>query len=385
MSRAFLVFDDGAIFEGTSWAATGETFGEAIFSTGMTGYQETLTDPSYHKQIVIMTAPHIGNTGMNETDMESNQIWVSGFVVRNPTPRTSNWRSQNSLEAALIGSHIVGIQGVDTRAITRHLRDRGAMRVGIFSGTQYTREEMVIKVRATSSMSGAFLASDVTTREKYVVSPPPGTPTKFRVAALDLGIKNATPRSMSERGMEVTVFPLGSSAQEIKSMNPDGLFISNGPGDPATMTQVVELVREFLLDEIPIFGICFGHQILGRALGFATYKLPFGHHGINQPVKNLRTSRIEITAHNHGFAVEAPLGANFTTVFGAGFVSHICLNDGVIEGLELLERPAFSVQYHPESAAGPHDAAYLFDHFATLMTKARVQMSRENLPKENHA
>ncbi len=385
MSRAFLVFDDGAIFEGTSWAATGETFGEAIFSTGMTGYQETLTDPSYHKQIVIMTAPHIGNTGMNETDMESNQIWVSGFVVRNPTPRTSNWRSQYSLEAALIGSHIVGIQGVDTRAITRHLRDRGAMRVGIFSGTQYTREEMVIKVRATSSMAGAFLASDVTTKEKYIVSPAPGTPTKFRVAALDLGIKNATPRSMSERGMEVTVFPLGSSAQEIKSMNPDGLFISNGPGDPATMTQVVELVREFLLDEIPVFGICFGHQILGRALGFATYKLPFGHHGINQPVKNLRSGRIEITAHNHGFAVEAPLGTNFTTVFGAGFVSHICLNDGVVEGLELLERPAFSVQYHPESAAGPHDATYLFDHFATLMTKARVQMSRENLHKENHA
>jgi carbamoyl-phosphate synthase small subunit len=234
-------------------------------------------------------------------------------------------------------------------------------------------------------MAGAFLASDVTTQHKYVVAPPAGTPVKFRVAALDLGIKNATPRSMSERGMEVTVFPLGSSTEELMSMEPDGLFISNGPGDPATMTQVVELVREFLLDEIPVFGICFGHQILGRALGFDTYKLPFGHHGINQPVKNLQTGKIEITAHNHGFAVEAPLGTNFTTVFGAGFVSHICLNDGVVEGLELLERPAFSVQYHPESAAGPHDAVYLFDHFATLMTKAKVQSPKENMARENHA
>jgi len=385
MSRAFLVLDDGAIFEGESWGKTGETFGEAVFSTGMTGYQETLTDPSYHKQIVIMTAPHIGNTGMNDLDMESEKIWVAGFVVRNPSPRPSNWRSQYSLEDALVSAGIVGIQGVDTRAITRHLRDRGAMRVGIFSGKGYSREEMVIKVRATTAMTGAYIAGEVTTLEPYIVHPPKGVPTKFRVAALDLGIKRATPRSMSERGMEVTVFPLGTGAAEIKASKPDGLFISNGPGDPAAMTDVVALVRDFLLDEIPVFGICFGHQILGRALGFATYKLRFGHRGINQPVKNLRTGKVEITAHNHGFAVEAPVDSNFTTVFGAGYVSHICLNDGVIEGLELLERPAFSVQYHPESAAGPHDAAYLFDHFAEMMAKYQITQANASKLKVTNA
>ena len=370
--KAFLVLDDGTIFEGKSWAATGETFGEAVFSTGMTGYQETLTDPSYHKQIVIMTAPHIGNTGMNNFDMESDRIWVSGFVVRNPSPRVSNWRSENSLEDALIQAGVVGISGVDTRAITRHLRDRGAMRVGIFSGTSLTRDEMVIKVRSQSSMSGAFLAKDVTTPKAYVVPVAPGIEKKFTVAALDLGIKNATPRSMSERGMEVHVLPMDASVADIEAIAPDGLFISNGPGDPATMDAIVEVVRHFLLEGLPVFGICFGHQILGRALGFETYKLPFGHRGINQPVKNLRTSKIEITAHNHGFAVAVPTDSNFTTVFGAGYVSHVCLNDGVVEGLELLERPAFSVQYHPESAAGPHDAVYLFDHFADLMTQAKV-------------
>ncbi len=370
--KAFLVLDDGTIFKGKSWAATGETFGEAVFSTGMTGYQETLTDPSYHKQIVIMTAPHIGNTGMNNFDMESDRIWVSGFVVRNPSPRVSNWRSENSLEDALIQAGVVGISGVDTRAITRHLRDRGAMRVGIFSGTSLMRDEMVIKVRSQSSMAGAFLAKDVTTPKSYVVSVAPGVEKKFTVAALDLGIKNATPRSMSERGMEVHVLPMDASVADIEAISPDGLFISNGPGDPATMDAIVDVVRHFLLEGLPVFGICFGHQILGRALGFETYKLPFGHRGINQPVKNLRTNRIEITAHNHGFAVAAPTDSNFTTVFGAGYVSHICLNDGVVEGIELLERPAFSVQYHPESAAGPHDAVYLFDHFADLMTQAKV-------------
>jgi len=370
MSKAFFVLDDGTIFEGSSWAATGETFGEAVFSTGMTGYQETLTDPSYHKQIVIMTAPHIGNTGMNDFDMESDRIWVAGFVVRNPSPRVSNWRSEYSLEDALIKSGVVGIQGVDTRAITRHLRDRGAMRVGIFSGAEYSRDEMVVKVRNSEQMSGAFLAKDVTTAKKYVVEVPKGIEKKFTVAALDLGIKRATPRSMSERGMEVHVFPLDATADEIMSIHPDGLFISNGPGDPATMTSTVDLVREFLANSIPVFGICFGHQILGRALGFDTYKLPFGHRGINQPVKNLQSGKVEITAHNHGFAVDAPTEENFSTVFGSGFVSHICLNDGVVEGLELLERPAFSVQYHPESAAGPHDAQYLFDHFADIMAKS---------------
>jgi carbamoyl-phosphate synthase small subunit len=371
MSKAYLVLDDGTIFEGTSWACEGETFGEAVFSTGMTGYQETLTDPSYHKQVVIMTAPHIGNTGMNESDMESTKIWVSGFVVRNPSPRTSNWRSVRSLEDSLIDAGVVGIQGVDTRAITRHLRDRGSMRVGIFSGGTLTRKEMVIRVRQTAAMSGAFLASDVTTSEKYIVTPPPGVKKRFTVAAIDLGIKSATPRHMAERGIEVHVFPMSSTYDEIMAISPDGVFLSNGPGDPSTMDDMVFLVREFLTESMPIFGICFGHQILGRALGFTTYKLPFGHRGINQPVKNLRNGTVEITAHNHGFAVDAPLGANFTTVFGSGYVSHICLNDNVVEGLELLDRPAFSVQYHPESAAGPHDAAYLFDHFVDLMNKKK--------------
>ena len=372
MSKAFLVLDDGAIYEGESWACLGETFGEAVFTTGMTGYQETLTDPSYHKQVVIMTAPHIGNTGMNHEDEESKKIWVSGFVVRNPSPRVSNWRSETSLEDSLIDAGVVGIQGVDTRAITRHLRSRGAMRVGIFSGESLSREEMVIKVRQAPLMTGAFLADDVSTQVKYIVPVPDELQKKFTVAAIDLGIKSATPRLMSLRGIEVHVFPVSATKEEIMAINPDGVFLSNGPGDPATMDAIVDLVREFLLDSMPIFGICFGHQILGRALGFETYKLPFGHRGINQPVKNLRDGTVEITSHNHGFAVAAPVDANFTTVFGAGFVSHINLNDGVVEGLELLELPAFSVQYHPESAAGPHDAAYLFDRFAEMMTKAKA-------------
>jgi len=367
--KAFLVLADGTIFEGNSWACIGETFGEAVFSTGMTGYQETLTDPSYYKQIVIMTSVHIGNTGINDNDMESEQIWVSGFVVRNPSPIVSNWRSQRSLEEELIRWGVVGIQGVDTRAITRHLREYGSMRMGIFSDTSLSRLQMVTKVRATDSMAGSYLAQDVSTKEIYTVSPPANIPTRFNVAALDLGIKSATPRAMSERGISVTVFPLNSSFEEIMHSQPDGLFISNGPGDPATMTATVELVRQFLTAGIPVFGICFGHQILGRALGFDTYKLPFGHRGINQPVKNIKSGRIEITAHNHGFAVQAPTEGNFTTAFGAGHVSHICLNDGVVEGLELIDSPAFSVQYHPESAAGPHDAAYLFDHFVDLISQ----------------
>jgi carbamoyl-phosphate synthase small subunit len=365
--KAFFVLDDGAIFEGQSWAAQGETFGEAVFSTGMTGYQETLTDPSYHRQIIVMTAPHIGNTGMNHFDAESSKIWVSGFVVRNPSPRVSNWRSELSLEDALIDAGVIGISGLDTRAITRHLRNRGSMRVGIFSGAERTRDEMVTMVRKSPQMSGAFLAGDVSTKEKYVVPTPVGVEKKFTVAAIDLGIKSATPRNMANRGIEVHVIPMTSTITEIESISPDGIFLSNGPGDPASMTEIISTVRYFLEKKVPIFGICFGHQIIGRALGFDTYKLPFGHRGINQPVKNLNTGKVEITAHNHGFAVAAPVENNFSTVYGAGFVSHICLNDGVVEGLELLETPAFSVQYHPEAAAGPHDAEYLFDHFVSLM------------------
>jgi carbamoyl-phosphate synthase small subunit len=367
MSKAFLVLDDGRIFEGLSWGAIGKTFGEAVFQTGMTGYQETLTDPSYHQQVVVMTAPHIGNTGMNAADNESTKIWVAGFVVRNPSPITSNWRSEKSLDEVMREQEIVGISGIDTRALTRHLRDRGAMRVGIFSDLDLSREEMVIEVRKSKQMSGSFLSADVSTPKSYVV--PATTTKKFTVVALDLGIKSATPKAMSLRGIETHVLPYNATYEEITSLNPDGVFLSNGPGDPSTMTETVNLVRELLTEEIPIFGICFGHQILGRALGFETYKLQFGHRGINQPVIDKRSGKVEITSHNHGFAIEAPIDTQFTTVFGPGQVTHVCLNDGVVEGLELLDRGAFSVQYHPEAAAGPHDADYLFDDFVSLMEK----------------
>ena len=367
MSKAFLVLDDGRIFEGKSWGATGRTVGEAVFQTGMTGYQETLTDPSYHRQVVVMTAPHIGNTGMNARDNESSKIWVAGFVVRNPSPITSNWRSEIDLVDVLVEQNIVGISGIDTRALTRHLRDRGAMRVGIFSDLELSREEMVIEVRKSGQMVGSFLSADVSTPERYTIEAQGEK--KFTVVAVDLGIKGATPRAMSERGIQTHVVPYNSTLSEIKALNPDGVFLSNGPGDPATMTETVNLVRELLIEEIPIFGICFGHQILGRALGFETYKLQFGHRGINQPVIDKRNGKVEITSHNHGFAIQAPTEGQFTTVFGPGRVTHVCLNDGVVEGLELLERGAFSVQYHPEAAAGPHDAAYLFDQFVSVMEK----------------
>jgi len=369
MSKAFLVLDDGRIFDGETWGATGRTFGEAVFATGMTGYQETLTDPSYHKQVVVMTAPHIGNTGWNLEDNESSRIWVAGFVVRNPSPVISNWRASSSLEEELIKQGIVGIKGVDTRALTRHLRDRGAMRVGIFSGENLTREEMVIEVRKVDQMSGSFLSSDVSTKEDYVVNP---DHQQFHVVALDLGIKAATPKALAQKGVRVTVIPFDSSAEKIMSLKPDGVFLSNGPGDPSTMDQVVDTVRELLLLEVPIFGICFGHQILGRALGFETYKLQFGHRGINQPVLDKLTGKVEITAHNHGFALKAPTEGVFTTVFGSGEVTHVGLNDGVVEGLRLIDKPAFSVQYHPEAAAGPHDAGYLFDRFIDLMRNSKV-------------
>ena len=365
MGNAFFVLDDGKIFEGESWGSDGETYGEAVFSTGMTGYQETLTDPSYHRQVVIMTAPHIGNTGMNKTDEESRKIWVSGFVVRDPSPIVSNWRAERSLEDDLIQQGVVGICNVDTRAITRHLRECGVMRVGIFSNLDLTREEMVKRVRKSPEMSGSQLSSEVTTEKKYIV--PAKGKKLFTVAAIDLGIKAATPRLMSERGIEVHVFPQDATIEELLEISPDGVFLSNGPGDPSTMVEVVSLVRELLLKEVPIFGICFGHQVFGRALGFETYKLRYGHRGINQPVVDKTTNKVEITAHNHGFAVQAPVEGTFDTVYGKGEVTHICLNDGVVEGLALLDRPAFSVQYHPEAAAGPHDAGYLFDRFVDLM------------------
>jgi carbamoyl-phosphate synthase small subunit len=367
MTSALLVLEDGRSFKGDSFGAVGETFGEAVFSTGMSGYQETLTDPSYHRQVVVMTAPHVGNTGMNDEDPESSRIWVAGYVVRDPARIPSNWRSQRSLDDALREEGVVGISGIDTRALTRHLRERGAMRVGI-STTEADPARLLERVLASAEMSGASLAGEVTTTEAYVV-PAVGTK-RFTVAAVDLGIKANTPRMMAERGIEVHVLPAGSTLAEIRAVSPDAVFYSNGPGDPATAEHNVAVLRGGLESGLPYFGICFGNQLFGRALGFGTYKLKYGHRGINQPVMDRTTGKVEVTAHNHGFAVDAPLDQATATPYGDVTVSHICLNDDVVEGLELRrdgQLRAFSVQYHPEAAAGPHDAAYLFDRFCDLM------------------
>lgn len=365
---ALLVLEDGRSFRGESFGATGETFGEAVFATGMTGYQETLTDPSYHRQVVVMTAPHVGNTGMNDEDTESAKIWVAGYVVRDPARVPSNWRSRRSLDDELKAQGVVGISGVDTRALTRHLREAGAMRVGI-STLETDPEALLAKVRASAEMTGAELSSEVSTPEAYIV-PAQGSK-RFTVAALDLGIKDNTPRMMSERGIEVHVLPATATIEEIRAVSPDGLFYSNGPGDPAATTQQIQVLQDALGEGLPYFGICFGNQLFGRALGFGTYKLKYGHRGINQPVMDRTTGRVEVTAHNHGFAVDAPLDAPTSTPYGSASVSHVNLNDDCVEGLELRDEAgrlkAFSVQYHPEAAAGPHDAAYLFDRFCDLM------------------
>ncbi|HEU5354317.1 MAG TPA: glutamine-hydrolyzing carbamoyl-phosphate synthase small subunit [Actinocrinis sp.] len=364
---AVLVLEDGRTFRGEAYGAIGSTFGEAVFATGMTGYQETLTDPSYRGQVVVMTAPHIGNTGVNDEDPESSRIWVSGYVVRDPSRRVSNWRAVRSLDDDLAAQGIVGISGIDTRALTRHLRERGAMRVGIFSGEAAEQDSgaLLAQVLESPEMKGANLVGDVTTQETYVV--PAIGERKFRVAAVDLGIKSMTPHRMAERGIETHVVPAGISLPELLALEPDGVFFSNGPGDPAAADAAVELARGLLGRRVPVFGICFGNQMLGRALGFGTYKLKYGHRGINQPVQDRLTGKVEVTAHNHGFAVDAPLDRVSDTPFGRVEVSHVCLNDGVVEGLRCLDVPAFSVQYHPEAAAGPHDAAYLFDRFVELM------------------
>ncbi|MFF3965203.1 glutamine-hydrolyzing carbamoyl-phosphate synthase small subunit [Streptomyces griseorubiginosus] len=364
---AVLVLEDGRIFRGRAYGAVGETFGEAVFSTGMTGYQETLTDPSYDRQIVVATAPQIGNTGWNDEDDESRRIWVSGYVVRDPARVPSNWRAKRSLDDELVAQGIVGISGIDTRALTRHLRERGSMRSGIFSGEALAADaELVARVQAQPHMKGASLYEEVATKETYVV--PAVGEKQFTVAAIDLGIKGMTPHRMAERGIEVHVLPATASVEDVYAVNPDGVFFSNGPGDPATADGPVALMTAVLERRTPLFGICFGNQILGRALGFGTYKLKYGHRGINQPVQDRTTGKVEVTAHNHGFAVDAPLDKVSDTPFGRAEVSHVCLNDNVVEGLQLLDQPAFSVQYHPEAAAGPHDAAYLFDRFTSLMS-----------------
>ena len=352
---ALLVLEDGTVFMGRAWGARGRTRG------GMTGYQETLTDPSYHRQIVVMTAPHIGNTGVNDEDPESSRIWVAGFVVRDAARRASNWRSRRELEDELISQGIVGIADVDTRAITRHIRERGAMRA------------------ESPAMSGQALAAEVSTDETYVVEPLgdfEGKEPIARVVAVDLGIKSRTPYHLAARGVRVYVVPSTVSFADIEALKPDGVFFSNGPGDPSTADREIGVLRAVLDAGIPYFGICFGHQLFGRALGYGTYKLDYGHRGINQPVKDVATGRVEITAHNHGFAVDAPVGEPSIAPFESGRygrveVSHVGLNDGVVEGLRALDIPAFSVQYHPEAAAGPHDGELLFDRFISLMAAAK--------------
>jgi carbamoyl-phosphate synthase small subunit len=368
VTDAILVLEDGRTFAGVSYGAVGETFGEAVFSTGMTGYQETLTDPSYHRQVVVQTAPHIGNTGMNDEDAESRRIWVAGYVVRDPARRPSNWRSRRPLDDDLTAQGVVGISGIDTRALTRHLRERGAMRCGV-SSIDLDPDSLLAKVQASPSMVGADLSADVTTPESYRVDAVGER--RFTVAALDYGIKSMTPHRMAERGITSHVLPSTVTADEVVATGADAVFLANGPGDPAAADAAVETVRELLRRDVPIFGICFGNQILGRAFGFGTYKLGYGHRGINQPVQDRATGKVEITAHNHGFAVDAPLDRAADTDFGAVEVSHVCLNDDVVEGLRARDARAFSVQYHPEAAAGPHDAAYLFDRFVELLEGGR--------------
>ena len=367
--QAILVLEDGRLFHGESYGAIGQTVGEAVFSTGMTGYQETLTDPSYRRQIVVMTAPHIGNTGVNNEDNESGQIWVAGYVVRDPARVPSNWRSTRSLDEELISQGIVGISGIDTRALTRHLRERGSMRVGI-SSVSGNVEALLAIVKGSPEMAGADLMDEVTTAQAYVV--PAIGDKRLTVAAVDLGIKGMTPQRLAERGIEVHVLPATATIEDIEAVKPDGVFFSNGPGDPGTAERTVALLREVLDRRIPYFGICFGNQIFGRAIGLGTFKLKYGHRGINQPVQDLTTGKVEITSQNHGFAVDAPIEGTFDTPYGPGRVTHIGLNDQVVVGLALLRAPAFSVQYHPEAAAGPHDAAYLFDRFVDLMRNSKV-------------
>ena len=364
MTQAILVLEDGRTFHGEAYGARGETFGEAVFTTGMTGYQETITDPSYHRQVVVQTAPHIGNTGVNGEDDESDRVWVAGYVVRDPARIPSNWRSTGDLGDRLAAEGVVGISGIDTRALTRHLRERGAMRVGV-SSVDTDPQALRERVLAQPGMVGADLSAEVSTGQPYTVQA--DGEHRFTVAALDLGIKRNVMRRLAARGVTTHVLPAGSTLDDLLAVSPDAVFFSPGPGDPATADHPVALAQEVMRRRIPLFGICFGSQILGRALGFGTYKLGYGHRGINQPVLDRITGKVEVTSHNHGFAVDAPVDRISDTEFGRVEVSHVCLNDNVIEGLRALDVPAFTVQYHPEAAAGPHDADYLFDRFAELI------------------
>jgi carbamoyl-phosphate synthase small subunit len=375
---ALLVLEDGTAFRGRSIGAPGTVFGEAVFNTGMAGYQEVLTDPSYRRQVVAMTAAHVGNYGLNDADMESDRIQVAGFVVREAARRPSSWRSERDLRTALRDAEVVGIEGVDTRRLTRHLRERGAMRAGL-STEVLDVDALVGQVLDSPGMQGAELASEVTTAQPYVVpaTGAAGQAPRFRVVALDFGMKRSIGRGLAEQGMEVHVLPASATPDEVRAAEPDGLFLSNGPGDPATVAQGIATTRE-LLGELPVFGICLGSQLVGHAFGADTYKLTFGHRGVNQPVLRRDDGVVEITSHNHGFAVRgSSLGeqvdahAFATRDHGVVEVSHVNLNDDVVEGLTARDLPAFSVQYHPEAAPGPSDARYLFARFAALLERHR--------------
>jgi carbamoyl-phosphate synthase small subunit len=363
------VLEDGTRYVGVAYGARGRTLGEVVFATGMTGYQETLTDPSYAGQIVVMTAPHIGNTGVNDEDIESSRIWVSGYVVRDPSRIVSNYRANGSLDDKLVEQGVVGISGIDTRAVTRRLRDAGAMRGGVFSGSHalLSDEEQLELVRGGEQMAGRNLSAEVSTVDGYVI---PATSERIgNLAVLDLGVKTSTLNYLAARGFDVHVLPQSITLDGLLAIQPVAAFFSNGPGDPGASDTHVELLQGILRADLPFFGICFGNQLLGRALGFGTYKLPFGHRGINQPVVDVGSGRTEITSHNHGFAVDAPIGeiTDSPAGFGRVEVSHVNLNDNVVEGLRALDIPAFSVQYHPEAAAGPHDSNYLFDRFREMV------------------
>ncbi|MFC0674858.1 glutamine-hydrolyzing carbamoyl-phosphate synthase small subunit [Brachybacterium hainanense] len=384
--KALLVLEDGTILRGRAYGARGARLGEVVFTTGMTGYQETLTDPSFAGQIVVQTAPHIGNTGANATDMESRRVWVRGYAVREASRITSNWRSEQSLDELLLSEEVVGISGIDTRMLTRILREHGSLRGGIFSGSALegaSETELVSRVQGEPEMTGANFLDEVTIAQPVVIEPEGeviGT-----VAALDLGIKGATPRQMAARGLRVHLLPASTSLEELLATGPDAVFFSNGPGDPAAADAQVELLRGVLDRQIPFFGICFGNQLLGRALGFGTYKLKYGHRGINQPVLDRETGKVEITAQNHGFAVDVPLEGEHVAPhdggrYGRVVVSHVGLNDDVVEGIRCLDMPAYSVQYHPEAASGPHDASYLFDRLVDLVRSSRASRAASSDP-----
>ncbi len=360
--KAILALEDGRIFEGTSFGSPGEYTGEVVFNTGMTGYQEVLTDPSYKGQIVTMTYPLIGNCGINDEDAESRSLWLEGFVVHELCTTPSNWRSEKTLDAYLKEHNIIGIEGIDTRALTRHIREAGAMR-SIISTEDYDRDSLLSKVRSVPGLEGRDLARAVTCGRPYDFT----TKGKYRVVVMDFGVKYSILRQLQEAGCSIRVVRADASVEEIMALNPDGILLSNGPGDPAPVTYAIDTIRTLLaMKTLPIFGICLGHQLLGIALGGTTYKLKFGHHGSNHPVKDLETGKIHITVQNHGFCVDVD-----SLDRDAVEITHINLNDQTLEGMRHKNLPVFSVQFHPEAGPGPHDARYLFGHFIELMEKRK--------------